>query len=123
MKYCKSFPCSNIAISGGSYCADHQPVKIHRSDHHNPVYDTIRWQKFRRWYLSIHPLCEICERDGRTTPAVLVDHIHELKDGGQQYDSANVQALCRLCHARKTTSTKNRRESNRLHRIGSSGQS
>jgi 5-methylcytosine-specific restriction enzyme A len=117
-KYCKSFPCPNIAISGGSYCADHQPAKVQNSDHHDPFYSNIRWQKFRNWYLSAHPLCEHCGQEGRVTEATVVDHVVEIKDGGERFNDANSQALCRTCHARKTRATKNRRKSNRLDRIG-----
>ena len=73
-------------------------------------YLTTRWRRFRAWYLGEHPLCEICQAEGRTVPAVIVDHIHELKDGGAPYDESNAMSLCAACHNKKTASVKNHRK-------------
>lgn len=73
-----------------------------------------RWQKARAGYLRKHPLCVMCEREGRTTIATVVDHIKP--HGGDKelfWDSSNWQALCKECH----NSTK-RRQENRLKRQG-----
>lgn len=37
-------------------------------------YDS-RWQRARVGWLNSHPLCVMCERDGRITAATVVDHI------------------------------------------------
>lgn len=63
--------------------------------------------------MNHHPLCEQCERDGKSTPAELVDHIVELIDGGDSMAEDNLQALCRKCHAKKT-----RREEQKRRRWG-----
>lgn len=60
-----------------------------------------RWQRLRAAYLRHNPLCVMCERDGLTTAATLVDHIVPLADGGNHHHS-NLQSLCVPCHARKT---------------------
>ncbi|WP_425301263.1 HNH endonuclease [Nocardia wallacei] len=36
--------------------------------------------------------------------AVEVDHIVNVGSGGDRYDWANLQSLCRICHAAKTAS-------------------
>jgi 5-methylcytosine-specific restriction protein A len=60
------------------------------------VYD-YRWDKFRAWYVSLHPMCAHCGRG-----ASEVDHITPLSKGGTHYDPDNSQALCKSCHSRKT---------------------
>lgn len=62
-----------------------------------------RWQKYRAGFLSSHPLCASCERQGKITAAVVVDHITPHK-GDQElfWVMSNHQALCEECHNRKT---------------------
>jgi 5-methylcytosine-specific restriction enzyme A len=68
-----------------------------------------KWQKAREAYLSKHPLCVYCEREGRVTPATVVDHI-EAHRGDMKlfWDSSNWQSLCATHHS----STKQREEAN-----------
>ncbi|OPY83438.1 MAG: HNH endonuclease [Syntrophus sp. PtaU1.Bin005] len=107
-KYCSSFPCSNLAEPGSSYCREHQPAApVKETD---PFYLSVAWRRFRTWYLGQHPLCEECERRGRMTPAAMVDHIKEIKDGGARLDESNVMAMCWKCHGIKTATEKNRRK-------------
>ncbi|MCK4787508.1 MAG: HNH endonuclease [Desulfobacteraceae bacterium] len=49
-----------------------------------------------------HPTCEECLKDGRIIPAKVVDHITPIKQGGNKYDSDNLQSLCISCHNRKS---------------------
>ncbi len=54
-----------------------------------------RWRKARNTYLSQHPLCVLCETEGRTTAATVVDHIKPHKgDQTLFWDTDNWQALC-----------------------------
>lgn len=58
-----------------------------------------RWQKARASYLNKHPLCVMCLKAGRTTPATVVDHIKPHRgDSKLFWDSSNWQALCKHCH-------------------------
>lgn len=64
-------------------------------------YDT-RWDKARRTYLMAHPLCVMCEREGRVTAATVVDHI--VPHRGEQrlfWNTTNWQSLCKPCHDRE----------------------
>lgn len=66
-----------------------------------------KWQQARQRYLSQHPLCVYCERDGRVTAATVVDHIEPHRgDMVKFWDEANWAALCAPCHS----STKQREE-------------
>jgi len=60
------------------------------------------WDKLRRWVLQRdRHLCQPCLQAGRVTPAAEVDHITPKARGGTD-DPANLQAICRACHATKT---------------------
>lgn len=60
---------------------------------------TTRWDRARRVYLAAHPLCRMCEQDGRTTPATVVDHVVPHRgDARLFWDSANWQPLCAHHH-------------------------
>ena len=59
------------------------------------------WPRIRSRFLNAHPLCEICMKEGRATPAAEVHHIIPLADGGT-HDPDNLMALCKPCHSRIT---------------------
>ena len=62
------------------------------------------WQKARAVYLQEHPLCVECQREGRVTPATVVDHIVPHR-GNQElfWDvEGNWQSLCAAHHNAKT---------------------
>lgn len=59
------------------------------------------WDKFSRRYRLLHPLCECCLLDGRTTPAVDVHHIVKISVRPDlRMDEDNVMSVCRMCHKR-----------------------
>lgn len=68
-------------------------------------YDAL-WRKVRRMKLARDPLCESCRKRRRTVAAQLVDHIVPIRAGGARLDLANLQSMCRRCHARKTEQDK-----------------
>lgn len=106
-KYCAAFPCRNFA-EDGSYCHRHRPAPAPKQA--DAFYVSVSWRRFRNWYLGNHPLCEQCEREGRgPVVAVMVDHIIELKDGGDRLSEENAQALCWKCHGIKTAAEKQNR--------------
>lgn len=68
---------------------------------------TARWDRLRKLYLSQHPQCVMCERDGRITAATVVDHIKPHRgDQVLMWDQDNWQSLCASHH----NSTKQRAE-------------
>lgn len=69
------------------------------------VYNTTRWKKLREAYLMQHPLCEICEKDGKVNEAVEVHHIVPISNANDElgmkelgYNPNNLMALCEECH-------------------------
>jgi 5-methylcytosine-specific restriction endonuclease McrA len=58
-----------------------------------------KWQQARKGWLRKHPLCVMCQRRGRVTPATLVDHIEPHRgDMTLFWDRDNWQSLCKPCH-------------------------
>lgn len=75
-------------------------------------YWTNTWKKLRNSYIDEHPLCEECLKFDILEDAVVVDHIHELEDGGEPTDRDNLQSLCNSCHKRKTATARKKRQGN-----------
>ena len=66
---------------------------------------TRNWQHARLAYLTLHPLCVLCQAAGRIEAATVIDHIVPHRGDHQLFwDRSNWQALCKACHDRKTTS-------------------
>ena len=61
-----------------------------------------RWVKLRQYVMRRDAgLCQVCAKQGYTTQATEVDHITPKASCGTDSD-ANLQAICRACHADKT---------------------
>lgn len=65
------------------------------------LYKTARWQHFREYYLTVHPLCVNCLFLEIVEPATVVHHA----DGGhkgdvQKFWDGPFEALCKECHDR-----------------------
>lgn len=58
------------------------------------------WQQARERFLRLHPLCVMCEAEGRVVLASVVDHIRPHRgDMAIFWDELNNwQALCKPCH-------------------------
>lgn len=62
-------------------------------------YSSARWVKYRRWYLSEHPLCVDCQARGITQAAEHVHHIKPRKPFPElAFEETNCKALCVPCH-------------------------
>lgn len=62
-----------------------------------------RWRTAARNFLRAHPICAECERQGRITAAVCVDHIKPHRGNWALFwDVSNWQPLCARCHSIKT---------------------
>lgn len=59
-------------------------------------------QRERAWLFARHPLCVVCEQQGRVTVATVRDHIVPLAEGGAD-TRANTQALCEACNQEKAS--------------------
>ena len=70
----------------------------HRGDFRD-VYRSRRWKGLRRQVIQEHPFCQ---EPGCTRPTTDVDHVIPMREGGEPYDRANLQALCHAHHSGKT---------------------
>lgn len=77
-------------------------TKIERNKDEVAFYKTYRWRRTSEQYRKTNPLCCMCEDEGRTKKANVVDHIKPIKEGGQLYDWNNLQSLCHKHHNKKT---------------------
>lgn len=104
------------ALSPCAHAGCNALVRSRRCDRHVRTLDKARgsarkrgygtwWDKARKRHLFAHPLCVHCQREGRTEPAVVVDHIIPHRgDDSLLRDPANWQSLCVRHHNIKTAS-------------------
>ena len=71
------------------------------------IYKSARWRRVREIVLSENPYCKECKRNGKRTPATIVDHIKPIREGGEIWDGDNLQGLCQSCHNKKTAKESN----------------
>lgn len=64
--------------------------------HH--LYNTTRWRARRKAQLDAEPLCRICKRQGRATPARVADHIKPHRGDLTLFWCGDLQSLCKPCH-------------------------
>lgn len=101
---CRYPGCPNLC-DRGVYCEEHR--KEYSSDAlrggaYVRGYDS-QWRRARAAFLKKHPLCVQCQKDGRLTPATVVDHIIPHRgDRVLFWDERNWQPLCKDCHDKKT---------------------
>jgi 5-methylcytosine-specific restriction protein A len=104
------FPgCAGRAPFRKRYCATHELATRKANDatrraRDNEHYD-YTWRRLRDAYLRQHPLCECddCKRDGRITPAQVVDHIVPVNAAPERrLDWSNLRAMSKRCHDRHT---------------------
>ena len=110
LRPCRQIGCPNLVCKG--YCPDHQRQgnKVGKA-----LYDEkrgtassrgygARWQRYRKSYLSRHPLCVMHQERGEVVAATVVDHIIPVNGPNDPlfWDEDNHQSLCRDCHTYKT---------------------
>lgn len=66
---------------------------------HKPFYNSSAWRRARSLYLSLHPICELCQY-------ALSTEVHHVLSLEERPDLAltpfNFQATCRPCHSKET---------------------
>lgn len=66
-------------------------------------YSTAAWRRLRKRKLSVNPVCEPCEKRGRTVLADTVDHIIAIEKGGDAFPAlSGLMSMCARCHNEKT---------------------
>ena len=98
-KPCRHPGCPNLTYD--KYCEVHARVDRRASAHERGY--TSKWRRLSKLYLKAHPLCEECKRQGKLTPATVVDHIVPHRGNEHlRWSESNWQSLCKPCHDKKT---------------------
>ncbi len=101
-KPCKFLGCPNL--TSGNYCNVHAKIacdnynRFERSPDVNKRYGR-DWKSIRARYVALHPLCEMCLKEGRLTPVEEVHHKKPVSQGGTN-DFENLMSLCKSCHTK-----------------------
>jgi 5-methylcytosine-specific restriction protein A len=64
--------------------------------HH--LYGRASWIRRRAHQLQLEPLCRMCQREGRLTPATVVDHVEPHEGDVNKFMLGKLQSLCARCH-------------------------
>jgi 5-methylcytosine-specific restriction protein A len=102
IKPCAQHGCPTLTKE--RYCPNHAKAEARHYNRYGRDRETGKrygrpWKQIRAAFLSANPLCVMCGRDGRLTPAKLAHHKVKLSDGGSN-DWSNLVALCSECHSR-----------------------
>ena len=108
LKPCK-YPCCP-QLTNNSYCDEHKNVRTEKRkqyDKDRPEYfnwyNSARYRESRLKFLFDNPFCSECEKAGKFTPSLILDHIIPHKgDYNLFWNPNNWGALCKICHDRKT---------------------
>jgi len=105
-----SAPACGALVRGKRFCESHEHLADQGKRQHDQRRESsakrgygYKWQKARKAFLLDHPLCVVCQNQGRVTAATDVDHI--VPHRGDQdlfWDKTNWQALCHSHHSEKT---------------------
>ena len=100
---CRHPGCPELVPAGTKYCDIHKPMHPEEVRSAGSRGYGRAWQKARKEYLTAHPLCVECMKEGRYVKATVVDHIVPHR-GDQKlfWDRPNWQSLCVSCHNKKT---------------------
>ena len=96
--------CPELIPAGERYCEKHRKMRNKEYERYGRSPATRHrygrnWQKIRKRYITAHPLCEACLKEGRVTLAEQVHHIKPLSEGGGNEES-NLMSLCASCHSK-----------------------
>ena len=111
LRSCASQGCPSRVEVGQRYCATHKRQAVStdnrsRGAANKKVYDA-KGRALRFAYLSQHPLCVLCEADGRVTAATVVDHVEPVAlRPDLRLAWENLRALCAPCHNAHTARTR-----------------
>ena len=92
-------------LTHGRYCEEHERLTNKQYERYGrdrtakKRYSSKEWRVLRERYAELHPLCELCLKDGFATPAEHVHHLKPLSEGGTN-DFDNLMSLCKSCHSR-----------------------
>lgn len=76
------------------------------------MYTSPRWRRIRAEQLRREPLCAICAKHGRVTPATVCDHVERHNEDPDRFWNGPFQSLCDAppwrCHSSTKQQVENR---------------
>ena len=94
---CAQPGCKELSIHQGR-CATHQRKRTGNVPNHRSLYDRA-WDRLRALKLAANPLCERCEKEGRTRVAIQVHHILKVRQHPDlRLQFKNLMSVCIPCH-------------------------
>ena len=104
-------------LSRSSRCEKHEQEAKREHNERNPsdpFYYSAKWRKLRLRYVRQHPLCEICNSEGRISRGTEVHHKNPRALAPElELVWSNLQTLCRACHRIETAQEMRNRKHNR----------
>ena len=99
LRECRVPRCPGYADRLSGLCPDHRPRDADSKRRRALRTSDRRFRWMRLAFLRLHPMCALC----RTAPATDLDHIQPHRDDPRLFwDQSNWQALCGVCHGRKS---------------------
>lgn len=100
---CKHLNCGRLIAYGQKYCDEHKSLHPEYTRAASKRGYSSRWQRESKRYLRDNPLCVKCKTNEKLVEATVVDHIVPHRENQKLFwDKNNWQALCKLCHDKKT---------------------
>ena len=99
-------PAKCPSCNGRDKQATREYDRRYRNQEAKAFYNSKEWQRVRYSILSKNPFCAV---EGCNRPADVVDHIVEIRDGGDRLNPDNLQPLCHYHHNIKTAEEKRKR--------------
>ena len=90
---CRHPGCSRLVPKGRKYCDEH--AGLHPEDTRSAAargYGS-KWQRQSKQFLRVHPLCVVCEREGKYVLATVVDHIRPHRGDAQRGPVSRISLL------------------------------
>jgi len=97
---CRKPGCRGLIHDGRCSVCDSGGREDNRASAATRGYDS-RWARFARTYKRLHPLCIVCELEGRTTLTDVPHHLEPVASGGELYPGdEGLLPVCYACHQR-----------------------
>ena len=99
-------PCSYPGcpkLTGRRYCEEHEKLMNQRYEKYERDSSVKKrygktWEKIRKRYVQMHPVCEMCFERGIIVETEEVHHKIPLSEGGT-HEESNLIGLCKSCHS------------------------
>ena len=79
-----------------------KPFERSKEKDNSVLYNSSQWRKYSKSFRFDNPLCVMCLEKGLAIDSEVTDHIVPINENGSIWDLSNLQALCKVCHNKKS---------------------